>query len=364
MRFKDLPLLGCLSLTLCFSTSASAHIVDMRDIVEGEASHHHHHDCHHESHRCHGECPFLATDYTPGRGTRIELKVDDLLTSNPVPVAGSPDSLRGFVDYLGFDQPGGPTTEQYWRLGLDYIQARFGIQTSGITYNPTTGIAFLTIAPDGSVVQTPGFEMGTNAIITPLTFGTSTYRCNECTNDVIYTKPWCRPGVRLVEFVLSFLGEVSLGGEYGTEATGTPGGRVTVTSGGVAFGRYVIRGKDGVDRYFDMRSWLPNIAFPSGGAVSYFSERFQINPVVDPDEFGGSGIGTLTIVSPTAPIDTPDGPRYPWYIRNDWWFGPIYSWPNLNDWTAYPGNTSSIQPYGRFAEPCNDVPPVGNSTPG
>lgn len=354
MNLSKFALLGCLPFIFCFSNNY-ADEVQTSDQIELEARHHDHDDCH-ESHRCHGKCPLLPPAYTQGKGSRVELKVDDLLVADPVVI-----SLSGFTDYLGFNQPGGPTTEQYWRLGLDYIEARFGIDTSGITFEPTAGFAFLTVANNGSVVQTPFPDVTTNVIISPITF-LGSYRCVEDTSHTIYTKPWCRPWVRLVEFVLTFIQPVSLGGAYGAEATGTPGGRVTVSSGGLAFGRYVIRGKDGVDRYFDMRTWIPNTSFPAGGAVSYFSERFQINPVGSEalEEFGGSGIGTLTIVSPTTDgvIITPDGPRYPWYIRNDWWFGPILSWGNLNDWNAYPGNTSSILPFGAFAEPCNDVPVV------
>lgn len=350
--------MGCLPFMLCFSTASfaqgsSEESSESSSSQSYSSSSHSHSD---DSHRCHGRCPLTAEDYTQGRGSRVELKVDDLLATDPVEV-----SLSGFTEYLGFDQPGGPTTEQYWRLGLEYVQARFGIITTNITFNPG-GFAFLTVANDGTVTQTVSPGVNTNVIISPITFtGSGTYRCVEDTSKTIYTKPWCRPFVRLTEFVLTFIAPVSLGGDYGEQATGTPGGRVTVSSGGLAFGRYVIRGKDGVDRYFDMRSWIPNIAFPAGGDVSYFSERFQINPVGQQafEEFGGSGIGTLTIVSPTGPITTPDGPRYQWYIRNDWWFGPIVSWPFLtcdNNWSTYPGNLSSILPYGSFAEPCNDVP--------
>lgn len=347
MRLSKLALFGCVPFMLCFSHGVFAHTVDLSEIMDKEAS------CHHHSHRCHGSCPLTAPNYTPGKGSRVELKIDDLLVTNPVPTAGTPAALAGFADYLGFDTA---TTEAYWRLGLDYIDCRFGIDTTNVVYDQTTGIAFLTVLPDGTAVQTPFPDAGTNVIITPLTFtGSGAYRCVEDTSDTIYTKPWCRPFVRLAEFVVTFIGEVNLRGTYAQDATGEPDGVVTVSSGGVAFGRYVIRGKDGYDRYFDMRSWIPNKAEPSGGEISYFTERFQIHPL-DPDEFGGSGIGTLTIIAPTGAVDTPDGPRYRWYIRNDWWFGPIESWPQVVDWDSQCGNLSTILPTGRFAEKCNDVP--------
>lgn len=329
MNFAKLAVCGILPYILSFSAEASS------------------------SDNCPGKCPLNAFDYAEGHGSRIELKIDDYLVENPV--TSGVEAMSGWAEYLGFDSA---TTQQFWRTGLDYIDWRFGLDTSAVTFDPVLGIAFLTVDANGVATQTPNFVPGTtNVVITPLTFNQTVYRAIESVkNDhTIRTEAGCRPWVRLVEFVITFVGPTNLHGTYGSESSDS--GFVTVSSGGLAFGTWVIRRSDGYDEYFDFRSWLPNISFPGSttSTKGYFSERFQVNPL-NREDFGGSGIGTLTIVAPTGPTTTPDGPRYRWFIRNDWWFGPIVSYPELVDWDTPPGNISLIRPTGRFARKCNDVP--------
>lgn len=305
--------------------------------------------------RCKGKCPLLATDYTSVPSVHIELKVDDQLPTDPIP--GGAAAMAGFTDILGFDSP---TTEAYWRAGLEYVKYRFGIDATGAAFDPVTGTTFLTVAPDGSSVQTPGPTASTNVVISPVTFtGSGTYRCVHSDSSSIVTTPGCRPAARLAEFILTFINDVTLSGTYGAEASVTgsilepiPPGQTV--GGGVAFGRYAIRGYDGKDKFFDMRSWVPSRRWPSGSDHFYYTERFQINPL-DRGEFVGPGFGTLTIVYPSGPVQTPEGTVFPWYVRNDWWLGPCVSYPFLSDWDGQAGNTSLILPPTSFRRPCKPV---------
>lgn len=299
-------------------------------------------------HKCHNKlvcnCP-LASGYTRDRGTSIELKVDDRLSTDPIPAGTA--GMAGWKDFLGWDSA---TTERYWRLGLEYVRCRFGIDATQATFDPILGLTFLTVAPDGTTVQTPAVTPQTNLVISPVTFtGSGTYRVVNSTACAIQPKGNAKPLVRLVEFILTFTGNIFLGGTWGAEASVTgrfeeviPSGQTL--GGGVAFGRYTICGKNGKDYYFDMRSWIPSKRWPSVTNTFYYTERFQINPL-DREAFGGPGLGTLTIIYPAAGVQEPDGSLvFPWYVRNDWWFGPLASYPEIVDWdaTCPAGNISTV----------------------
>ena len=288
------------------------------------------------------ECP-LASGYTSDRGTFIELKVDDNLPTNPTP-SGIP-AMAGWKEFLGWDSD---TTEQYWRTGLEYIKSRFGIDATSATFDPIYGLTFLTVLPNGQTIVTPGPDPSNNCVISPITYtGSGTYRVVNSTAPVIQPKGNKKPLVRLVEFILTFTGTIYLGGTWGASASTTgiftyPLLQGQTLGGGVAFGRYTICGVDGKDYYFDMRSWIPSNRWPSVTNTYYYTERFQLNPL-DRKAFGGSGFGTLTIIYPANGVTEPDGSVvYPWYVRNDWWFGPVVSYPEQVDWDSQPGNISLI----------------------
>jgi hypothetical protein len=275
-------------------------------------------------------------------GVHLELKMDGNFPSNPFTTL---PGLSGFADFLGFDSA---TTEAYWRAGLTYVKYRFGIDATTATFDPVVGMTYLTVASNGSSVQTSTFEPGvTNLVITPVsTTGEGTYRVVQSTAFVIQTHPNCRPLVKDAEFILTFTGDIILSGTYGAEVSST-GTTPEVSGNAIVFGRYAIRGIDGYNYFFDVRSYIPNRQWPTDGSHTIVSERVQINPL-NRTLFVGPGLGTINVVAGQGPLGT----QYRAYVRTDWWLGPVVSFPALVEWDSIPGNTSAIPPGSSVTGKC------------
>lgn len=260
----------------------------------------------------------------------MSFKMDNKFEKNPL--SETVDYMSGFKKFQNWDIK---TTEQYWKLGMEFINHRYGINTKSLEFNTKTGTSFINIDDNGNCNQTETITEKTNAIIMPMTFtGCNNYRLEHTNFDKF--DPNNKPIAHLSEFFMTFLQDVNLRGTYAKNNGFLREMGGDIFGGGIAFGRYVIEGKNGEKYHFDMRSHIPSRRWPGSNNSSHFTSRFQINSL----NGIGTGQGEFYIIYPQGENRI----NYPWYLRNNWWFNKCNSYPELTEWDNIPGNISKIKP--------------------
>lgn len=138
------------------------------------------------------------SNYSNNKEIFMSFKMDNKFNTNPL--SDTTDLLSGFKKFQGWDLS---TTEKYWRLGLNYIDHRYGLNSKSLKFNTQTGISYLNIDNNGLCNQTDTITEKTNAILMPMTFtGCNNYKLEHTNSDKFDSNN--KPIAHLSEFFYDF----------------------------------------------------------------------------------------------------------------------------------------------------------------